>query len=44
MPIIDVQFVLPGSESLPEGLAQNLVDRRATERTTASAVSPHWDT
>jgi hypothetical protein len=27
MPIIDVQFVLPKSESLPEGLAQTLVDR-----------------
>jgi hypothetical protein len=27
MPIIDIQFVLPKTETLPEGLAQNLVDR-----------------
>jgi hypothetical protein len=27
MPIVDVQFVLPRTESLPDGLAQSLVDR-----------------
>ena len=27
MPIIDVQFVLPRAETLPEGLAQDLVNR-----------------
>lgn len=27
MPIVDVQFVLPRTESLPEGLAQVLVDK-----------------
>lgn len=27
MPIIDIQFVLTRTESLPEGLAQRLVDR-----------------
>jgi hypothetical protein len=27
MPIVDIQFVLPKAESLPEGLAQSLVDR-----------------
>ena len=27
MPIIDIQFVLPKGQALPEGLAQDLVDR-----------------
>lgn len=27
MPIIDIQFVLPKAEALPEGLAQDLVNR-----------------